>query len=633
MADFPQISNYTIQEIISSDSIYTNYLAIPSNLDSDVEFIITEFNPSYMVRRSEDGVLEPIDRFVMEFEGAFDRFAKMADSLANLNEPFIAPIQEVLENNNTMYIVRVLGKRYRTLDESLGVESREFTSAYVLLRPLIQSLVTAYKKSLFFQFLPGSVGVNPYGQLVLDSMFAWEVNHKHMITEIVKLFYRLITGVEYDPGFPENPSLDGMGLPPHLTAIFKEVLVDEPIYGSIDDFGKALRRVMDREGKKEVLVERKEGDAEEASEDAIKKWVGVGIVAVVILAVVALVGVPLLLIVDPGLEETQYYADHYYAMYTGAEVPEYQYTLRAIDEYPAVVPMANFVRIHIGYAITDPNDPTIMLNGSFAEAGGWLYQRAYQGGFGLASGPAAGSLQMLVEGVRPAFIVPYGGYIYFSDGLSNYNIRRVRQDGSGLQTISDNSASFLALHGNSLFYTNHSNRDFLYRLDLANMTSSPVVRSASYEMLIHNGRLYFVNGSRNFNIYSVPVDQPEAEPVRFNSANSDNLRVSGRDIFYRDVDDNTISRVSLNWPVASFDVYGSIMAIIEMGNYRLWIYDLQDQSLHNTGEHATYAAVAHDGTIRFIRLDDSRVNGWYVPVVEVEPLYETLEENLEEEIE
>jgi hypothetical protein len=557
-----------------------------------------------MVKRSEEGVLEPTERFITEFETALERFTKMAETLENLGEPYIAPVEEILHLNNTVYIVRMRGGRYRSLDNSIGKERRDFNNAYVILRPLLQSLVAAYKNGLLFQFTPGSVAANSYDQLMLDAMFSWEVNHRDTITELMKVFYRLITGAEYNPSIAENPTIENMGLPPRLTAVFKEVLTGEPSYGSVDDFSKHLRTVMDTEGNKEIISERlpdyASGSNLPVRQKKVKKGAAAAVLAGVAIVIFLLIGGPLTWMFINNIGGMR---DYVY------------YIIDAYEDYPLEEPMpaapAAFVRLHTAYAITDPNDPTVMLNGSFHESGGIVFKSAYQNGFGLAR-LIGGNIDMVAEGVRPAFITSHGDYIYFSDGLADYNIRRVRTDGSGLETVSNHTASFLTLHGSSLFYTNHSNRDFIYRMDLSSLESLPFIRLAAYETVVHGGQLFFVNGSGGFRIYAVSADSAEAQPIRVNQANSDNLRVEGGHIFYRNVENGIINRISLQGnplPVtiplaaASFDISGSTMAIVEEAAGELWFYDLTTQIMEPTANFASYAALLGDTAYIIDRLD------------------------------
>jgi hypothetical protein len=212
---------------------------------------------------------------------------------------------------------------------------------------------------------------------------------------------------------------------------------------------------------------------------------------------------------------------------------------------------------------------------------------------------------MLAPNVRPAFITYHDGFVYFSDGLSGYNIRRVPADGSGgLGTVSDDMASFLQISGGFLYYTNHNNRDFIYRMDLSTLVSSRFLSVPAYETLIYRGRIYFINGADGFRINSVPVGQPEAEPVRLNDANSDNLRI-GSDIFYRDLSDNSINRIragvsssaAYGMPVESFDIYGETLAVIAEGTNHLWFYHTPSLSSWNTGYRASYAASVPGGAM------------------------------------
>ena len=251
-------------------------------------------------------------------------------------------------------------------------------------------------------------------------------------------------------------------------------------------------------------------------------------------------------------------------------------------------------RRHTAYAITDPNDPSIILNGSFLD---------YEGFY-------------LTALVRPAFITIYGNYIYFSDGLLNHYIRRVSKDGSALETVKYNAASFLFIHENWLFYTNHYNRDFIYKMDLISHTSEVFFEQAAYEMIAFDGKLFFINGAQNFNIYYISLEEPFVS-TRLNESNSSNLRIVNRHIFYRNVETNNINRltlkgeaIALDIPIntASFDIIGNDMLIVEQQSNILFYYNLDAESLPIAiGDVVAYAKLSYCGDIaRVIDFDDTK---------------------------
>ena len=583
MADYPQILPYVIKEPIGSDNFYTHYRA--SHTDNNKTFIVTEFNPSFMVRRTEEGELEATERFILEYETALERFHDLSDAMHGLNEPFIAPVEEVLKKNNTGYLIRELGGRYKSLDMGLGSTTMDYFDAHNFLRPLILGLISAWARQLLFQFKDDEVVLTPYNQLVLDSVFAWEGDHRHSITQLIKLYYRLMAGVAYNPGNPENPALEDLGMPQRLLALVSEILKGEPHYGSIDDFSKHLRTAVESGGRRETAEFPEEPKRRPVPPKIVKKGAATGLIAGVAGLIILLVVIPIAwVIVIQNPADYEYYADA--GIYENGD---------ALIE-PPLAAQTTFVRLHKGYAITAPRDPTIVLNGSFYMHGNNIFH--VQGGDGLAQqNTAGGATNNLATGVRPAFITAYDGYVYFTDGLADYNIRRVGIDGSGLETISGYTASFLHIHGNYLYFTNHNNRDFLYRLNLSTLQSSNFLNLPAYETVFLGSQLFFVNGASNFRIYSATVSSPVSEPVRMNQANSDNLRVAGGHIFYRNVEDNTIERISpyglpllIDVPIMadSFDIDGTLMAIVEAETNALWFYDMATGDLQSTDVIAAY---------------------------------------------
>jgi len=592
MATLPKIPPFEISEVISSNSFYTNYSATATHLEGNVNFIVTEFNPVYMVDRAEDGVLDPKERFLMEFETALETFINRGEALDSLGEPFIAPIEELIRANNTAYVVRQVD-RYTFLEEGLSGKSMDFHEAYQFMRPLIQSLVMASGRGLYFQYEPGDFTLTTYGQLMIDSMFIWEGDFNETLVALAKLYYRLIAGVPYSPEVPENPKMIDI-MPTRLAAIMEEALTGDTAFGSIDNFNKEVRTAIDSDPRKATPTTEKPL-LQHSSEptERLKKRTAVAILAGLAVCIVGLMSIPIVLLRGASTEEI---ADQAYYQYMYA-------LLDALDE--TYVPEGEFVRIHSAHAVTDPQNPTDMLNGSFLYHNGQKFMRIYQEGYGLARQGPDGSVTMLASNVRPTFITYHGGFVYFSDGLSGYNIRRVRADGSGeLRTISDDMASFLQISGEFLFYTNHSSEDFMYRMDLNTLAGSRFLSVPAYETLIYRGGIYFINGADGFRVNSVPAGQPETEPERLNDANSDNLRI-GSDIFYRNLSDNSInrirggvsSRVAYGMPVESFDIYGETLAIIAEGTNRLLFYHTASSSSQDTGYRAAYAASVPGGAL------------------------------------
>jgi len=655
VADLPNLSPYVADSVLSADPFYTSYKARSTDKPG-FKYIITEFNPSFMVTRTPMGALEATARFVMEFESALEKFTNYCELFEKLNEPFIAPIEEILYLNNTVYVVRQTD-RHRDLNESLGNNPMDFSEAYVFMRPLIQNLVHANKHSqLLFQMLPGDIRMDPYGQLILDSMFAWEGNHFDTITELAKLFYRLVSGVPYNAGVT-IPAVEDLRLPQRLTATIQEVLSGDATYGSIDDFAKHLRTIMNAEGNMDIIADRSRQKDDEVVEEevVVSKGAVAKVVALVVGLLVFVIGAPIAFFTffnqdaDEGEEpiagSSAYYATTQPGGTTGSTVSgnEGAGSDSFEGEGAGGATGAQFVRLHTGYAITDPFDPTVMLNGSFFERNGHVYHRIYQNGHGLAHRAPNGSTTVLVEGIRPAFIVLHGDFIYFADGLENYAIRRVRADGSGLETIVEHTASFLQVDRNMLYYTNHSNRDFLYRINLDTMQNERILNIPAYEPLIAGRRLYFINGHSGFNLYSFELDSDDAIiPERFAEGNIDNLRWNMGNIYFRDMNTKRVEQrwilgptIDFEFPlredgtpfqVESFDIEGTLMVFIEAGsNPEVWFYNLSNQQLQRAGVVASYVYAVPGGAF-MVYYNDSRVIRRIEPVVIAAPSPPTVQE-------
>jgi hypothetical protein len=301
------------------------------------------------------------------------------------------------------------------------------------------------------------------------------------------------------------------------------------------------------------------------------------------------------------------------------------------DSYESIL---SFVRHHSAYALTHPNDPTEILNGSVTRVGGIMYARVYRNDMfvlakytetGIMSDFFGGTEIIITEDVRPAFITAHGDYIYFTDGLSYYRIFRVPADGGVTDLVMQVNASFLTIAGEYLYFTNHSDRDRLYRIHLETRAAELVLDVIAYDLTYTQGRLFFVNGNDDYTIHSLDLRTPViGESVRLNDSNSDNLRVNGSAIFYRIVDDGSIARMDLNGnpiplnipaQVSTFDINGNFIALIRLNYGVIYFYNLDTGVLQRPdGDviQASYVRVVPDPNYYlayYLSFGDSREMG------------------------
>ena len=565
---------YELTSVLSSDNNFSHYNA--TDYDGNPH-IITELYPTYMANRSETGSLVISSRFTQEFATTVEKFEDMAYAMKRLNEVSIAKVEAVITANNTAYVVRKVNTN-PTLESYMGDQRMAYEESYEFMRPLIHSLVQASGHSLYFYFSDEDLRVNRYGQLTMDCMFGWGSNLTICIISLAKLYYRLVTGQAYNVATMnaiENPEF---GIPPRLRSFIMEILSGDVLYGSMSDFYKKFRFVMD------LSASKKGGEASTGPVSGMR-------LAIIILSallvsamgiLVYFVAIPVYKQLNPNLADPSLIKPP-----QSAQAPEpWQRSFAVITD-------------------THPGDANDILAGAFLEAEGYIYCRSWKNNkYCLIKIDGGGGETLLADGVRPAFITVSGGYVYFCDGLKGYRICRVKTSGGGVEVISENAALNLIADGDNLYYTNHDDRDYLYILDLITMESAPYIKNAAYELRTDGNNLYFINGSRDFYLYMAEPGDPPAL-ARLSDVDGHHLRFDNGMLYYIDFDEGLVRRITADGqPVGlgcevkagAFDVKGEWLVIVDAVNHYLYAYNLHNGALSQiSGARSAYARIMDDG--------------------------------------
>jgi hypothetical protein len=589
-----ELPGFTLESVDSKDNYLTHYSALG---EKNVPYTVTEFFPSYMASRSETGGLLVVPRFANEFEIALSKFKRTAQAMMDLNDPSVTPIENIIEANETAYVVRRVSE-LPTLDTYMSGKRMDFGEAFLFIRPLFIFLTQSQSMGdgieLMFKFTHINLRINRYGMLVLDSMFYWDITYQATIMDISKLYFQLITGSVFDPSTPD-PQAFGVTPPPKLDAMLKEVLTDDILYGSIDDYFKKFKSVVDTDTGGPSDDEKGSGLS-----GNIMKWAAIGLAVVFIGALLVLLN----LVVLPA----------YRHMFPGLANPHMAHAPAAVqpagEEEEEEERRPDFFAV----AYTNPRDGSDVLNGMFAAYENTFYYRGYNNGPCLIKRSPDGAEHILVHNVRPSFINATGDFVYFSDGLSGNKIYRVTTNGDQLEMLSRHAALYLHLDGNFLYYTNHDDFNRLYRINLRTMEDSLFIPVSALETVILNGTLYFINGSHGFNLFSVDVNAANADWTRLNSENSNNLRLFNRLLFFLVGDEIRITNLSgqpvmFDCPVKAYAFHpaGDWLVIIEAETYALFAYNPETREKVEISTSTASAYVwAYDGRIHVSDYYDSR---------------------------
>ena len=561
------VAPYTLGGVIGGgDNYLTNYKATGEGGD---EFVITEFFPQFMVQRGEDGVLTVSDRFSKEFFNDREEFIRRATALEGLGDASIHPVVEVFERNNTAYMVRRACGMV-TVEQFMGGQQMEYLEAFHFIRPLLLSMAQAAEKGATFNVSFQDFRVNQFKQLVICAPPVWETDFHPPLVQIAKLYYRLLTGVEASdqnaPGF----NVYGIEVPTRVESTIMEILSGDILYGSLDDFYKRFKSLMDSGAETDP----------NAGKGALKAMQG----GIALLAIVLILAVGFM--VMQGIRA--YRSSYFWAN------PEIFVSPEALP-----LPTHDFSEV----AITHPRNTADALGGSFSSYNGFIFFRDDDGMLrrrvadvafipGAAGVLAAAEDSVIIEGARPSFIVGYQEYIFFVDTASGGFIYRALVNGADLTRITNHAALNLAVLGDGLFYTNPDRNHHLYRINLETdihelilpmpvFATVPAVLENLLEETLEE-RLFILAGepgTPNSGLYKLDLEEPSITGLV--GGVRQGLRIFGDILYYIDTEGRIRSitpdgrQVAVHNPtnVRSFDVFFQWIVFTEEGRHVPRVYN------------------------------------------------------------
>ncbi|MDR0272965.1 MAG: DUF5050 domain-containing protein, partial [Clostridiales bacterium] len=434
------VKPYDLMGIVGGDNYLTHYKA---NDAAGEEFVITEFFPAYMVKREDDGALEVSERFTKEFVSDRDGFIERAKKFLDVRDSSLHPVVEILERNHTAYIVR-RACGLTSLDAFMGSQTMDFDEAYYFIRPLLISMAQVAEHGMVFNINDPDFRVNSFKQLVLCSPPAWERNFHPPLIQMMKLYYKLLTGVAPpDKGAPPISSY-GIEIPSRIETVVMEILSGDILYGSLDDFYKRFKSLID--------------GATAPDDSADKKTLA--IMRSIVAALFVLLAFSFVLLVIGGINAFR--IRNYWAspdVFADTEIP------------PA--PEFDFS----GITLTHPRNTADTITGCFAEHDGYLF---FRGEAGLMSRLQSGVVfipgamgvsalsddRVIVENALPSYIVAHDKNIYFIDANNGGAIFTSSLTGGDLTRLTEFPALNLAVLDGFLYYTNVEENHHLYRMNL-----------------------------------------------------------------------------------------------------------------------------------------------------------------------
>ena len=552
------VSPYTLEGVVAGDNYFTHYKA---KNEGGEEFFITEFYPSYMVQRNEEtNALEVSETFTNEFFESRLEFLHRAEQYGQIRDPSLHPCHEVFQRNNTVYIVRRT-TNMTTVEQYMGNQQMDFDEAFHFIRPALLSLAQAAEQNLLFKLTIKDFRVNSFKQLVSCGQPCWETDFHPTLRQISRLYYKLITGVEAAESNTPGFSVYGLTIPPRIENLILEVLNGEILYGSLYDFFKQFKALVD-------------GSSEAPQKDGTRTLMYMKAAAAV-LVVVFLVSTVFLArrAVDTYRAGTFWTNPDLFAGTLIAESPPLDFS---------------------DITLTHPRSSMDALTGSFGLHDGFLFFRDSQGikrrrveDMMVIPG-AMGVLgvhddQVVRFGAKASFITGHGSFVYFVDVGSDGAIYRMRVNGDEHERISDFPALNLAVLGDYLYFTRPDMNNQLFRFDLNTMNYELVWGMPVFATLPDAGNLLYVlagtPGTEDSGLYRLDLTYIEITPLAGGVGKI--LRKFMGTVFYLDMHGriNTISPIGIRDTlplenVRSFDVFFQWVIFTEEGRHAPRAFDM-----------------------------------------------------------
>ncbi|MDR1642755.1 MAG: DUF5050 domain-containing protein [Clostridiales bacterium] len=187
------------------------------------------------------------------------------------------------------------------------------------------------------------------------------------------------------------------------------------------------------------------------------------------------------------------------------------------------------------YVTVNPANHAEVMNGTAIESGGALYYKCVVESDALTASCLVkeedGKKTVLASHCFPAFIQVADGYAYYSDGMENLNIYRVRSGEQPTLVVAD-TAGFLQLHGGYIYYSNASDWYSLYRVKLDGTGREKLGYAECYELVVIGDILYYVDAQYGDAVFRMDLSSDDIEPMMFDEEPAMNLRRMGDSLTY-----------------------------------------------------------------------------------------------------
>ena len=486
------IDPYKIDGVFLSDNYMTHY----NCLDEDgVQCQVTEFFPAYMAHRDDEtGELVVSETFSVEFSESRQEFLRRAEEYGKVDDDSLHPLSKVFLRNGTAYMVRpVCG--LTTVESYMAGQHMDYDEAFHFIRPALLALAKAAEQKLLFKLGLKDFRVNHLRKLVASGIPVWETDFHPTLKQIVRLYYKLVTGVEAAESNTPGFAIYGIAVPPRVEAVVMEALNGEILYGSLYDFFKQFKS----------LIDTSQPNARGDGKALMRVLRGA---AAVLFA--AFLGASVFFVraaVQSRRAETFWTNPEFFA---GSELP------------PA--PALDFS----AYTLTHPTSGMDPVTGTFAVHDGFMFFRDREGIMrrrvedmmvipGATGVLAVHDDTIVLAGARPSFMVGHAEFLYFVDSGAGGAIHRMLVNGDGLERITEHPALNLQIVDGLLYYTRPDMGHHLFRLNPDNLATELVFPMPVFAALSDGvSRLYVLAGdlyTENSGLYALDMAAYETLPL------------------------------------------------------------------------------------------------------------------------
>ncbi|MDR3240506.1 MAG: DUF5050 domain-containing protein [Clostridiales bacterium] len=529
-------ADYTARRKLFQDAYTVTYEALGN---SGVVFHMTEFFPEEKAARDPDGFIRP----EKSYEPELAAFLESARAWQGLNAEAFPHVIEIFKENQTAYAVweKIFGISYQ---EYLTRQKKKISvqAAFELLRPLLTDLEKALKAGLRFPMDADRVFLTDGGLLRINAFPAQNASTDTLCGEIAHFYYTMITGVSFAPDMRRASEICP-DIPPALDALLLDALVSRESFASPTDLGLRMLEAITADaparqspgpspsgqsfgqssgpspsGQSFGQPSAGQSSGRRPLSTEAKLAIGCGGGGCLLFLILFAAG---MLLAVNLIKNSASLSENAPSVTVAPPSWPSEYLEEDPDFYERSRPLFGY------YVYTCPENENEIYDELVCEADGELfYCSQSDDATCLIRERADGSRTVLADHVSPKFIQATGGVIYYTDGFDSYRIYRIKP-GMRPEKLTEQSAAYLRLFEDYLYFSNGEDWDSLYRLNLKTGWSEKLNDECSYELTIVGNNLFYTNDDDNARIYAMDLTKPDLVGRAVNDVPSCNIRRMG----------------------------------------------------------------------------------------------------------